>query len=61
MLKRYHIIDVHDLRRAAQRAGAYAGTPGRVELLRGWPACENTDAAENADRTPAVEPITARG
>jgi integrase len=30
MLRRYHIIDVDDLRRAAERASAYCGEAGRI-------------------------------
>ena len=49
MLKRYDIIDVDDLRRAAERASAYQGDPATVHPLR--------DAArsENTDRTPAAK------
>ena len=45
MLKRYDIIDVDDLRQAAERASSYLGEPAAVVLLRAaeW---------ENADRTP---------
>jgi integrase len=47
MLKRYDIIDVDDLRRAAERASRYQGEPATVLPLR--PA-----ETENTDRTPAV-------
>ncbi|MGZ5495031.1 MAG: tyrosine-type recombinase/integrase [Thermoanaerobaculia bacterium] len=33
MLRRYHIINVDDLRRAAERAAAYAGDPAKVSPL----------------------------
>jgi integrase len=44
MLRRYHIIDLDDLRRAAERAAAYAGAPASVVPLR----------TENTDRTRTV-------
>jgi hypothetical protein len=34
MLKRYHIIDLDDLRRAAERGAAYQGGGAKVEPLR---------------------------
>jgi len=34
MLRRYHIIDLDDLRRAAERAQAYSGTRANVTPLR---------------------------
>jgi hypothetical protein len=49
MLKRYDIIDVDDLRRAAERASSYQGEPATVVPLR---AGED----EKTDRTPAGEP-----
>lgn len=33
MLRRYHIINVDDLRRAAERAASYEGAPGTVAPL----------------------------
>ena len=45
MLKRYDIIDVDDLRRAAERASAYQGEPATVHPLR------DTEAGEKTDRT----------
>jgi hypothetical protein len=47
MLKRYDIIDVDDLRRAADRASNYQGEPAGVVPLR-------PGEAENTDRTPTV-------
>ncbi len=35
MLKRYHVINVDDLRRAAERGSAYSGKAGQVVPLRG--------------------------
>jgi hypothetical protein len=35
MLKRYHVINVDDLRRAAERGSAYTGRAGQVVPLRG--------------------------
>jgi hypothetical protein len=35
MLKRYHVINVDDLRRAAERGSVYTGKAGQVVLLRG--------------------------
>ena len=49
MLKRYDIIDVDDLRRAAERASAYQGESATVHLLR------DTKAGEKTDRTPATD------
>jgi putative transposase len=49
MLKRYDIIDVDDLRRAAERASAYQGEPATVHPLRG------AEAGEKTDRTPSAE------
>jgi hypothetical protein len=34
MLRRYHIIDVADMRRAALKSTAYQGEAGTVVLLR---------------------------
>lgn len=34
MLRRYHIIDLQDLRRAAERAQGYSGTVAAVTPLR---------------------------
>ena len=48
MLKRYDIIDVDDLRRAAERASVYQGEPATVHPLR------DTEPDENTDRTPPV-------
>src|SRR5215467_6360248 len=48
MLKRYDIIDVDDLRRAAERASAYQGESATVHPLRSVEGCEKTD------RTPTV-------
>ena len=47
MLKRYDIIDVDDLRRAAERASSYRGEPATVVPLR-------AGEGEKTDRTPAV-------
>lgn len=44
MLKRYHVINVDDLRRAAERGSAYTGRTGRVVPLR-------TDEVENPEKT----------
>ena len=44
MLKRYHIINVDDLRRAAERGSAYTGRAGQVVPLRG-------EQLENPERT----------
>jgi integrase len=49
MLKRYDIIDVDDLRRAAERASAYQGESATVHPLR------DTKAGEKTDRTPATD------
>jgi hypothetical protein len=35
MLKRYHIIDLDDLRRAAERTSGYSGRQASVTPLRG--------------------------
>jgi integrase len=37
MLRRYHIIDLNDLRRAAERGSTYQGTPASVQPLRALP------------------------
>jgi len=47
MLKRYDIIDVDDLRRAAERASAYQGERANVVPLR-------PGEDEKTDRTPTV-------
>ena len=47
MLKRYDIIDVDDLRRAAERASIYQGEPATVVPL-------GAGEDEKTDRTPAV-------
>lgn len=49
MLKRYDIIDVDDLRRAAERASSYQGEQATVHPLR------NGEANEKTDRTPAAK------
>ena len=48
MLKRYDIIDVDDLRRAAERASEYRGERASVHRL------PTTAEGENTDRTPTV-------
>jgi len=48
MLKRYDIIDVDDLRRAAELDSAYQGEPATVHPLR------DTEPGENTNRTPAA-------
>ena len=48
MLKRYDIIDVDDLRRAAERASAYQGEPATVHPLR------DIEGGEKTDRTPTA-------
>ena len=47
MLKRYHIINVDDLRRAAEAGSAYTGRAGQVVPLRG-------EQTENPERTRRV-------
>ena len=47
MLRRYDIIDVEDLRRAAERASSYQGERAPVVPIR-------TGDAQNTDRTPTV-------
>ena len=47
MLKRYDIIDVDDLRRAAERASSYQGERATVVPLR-------PGEDEKTDRTPTV-------
>jgi hypothetical protein len=47
MLKRYDIIDVDDLRRAAERASSYHGEPATVVSLR-------PGEDEKTERTPTV-------
>ena len=47
MLKRYDIIDVDDLRRAAERASSYQGERAAVVPMR-------RAEGENTDRTPTV-------
>jgi hypothetical protein len=46
MLKRYDIIDVDDLRRAAERASAYQRESATVHSLG------SSEASKNTDRTP---------
>src|SRR5262249_49636164 len=48
MLKRYDIIDVDDLRRAAERASAYQGESATVHPMR------SAEAGEKTDRTPTA-------
>ena len=50
MLKRYDIIDVDDLRRAAERASAYQGEPATVHPLR-----SAEGEGEKTERTPAAK------
>jgi hypothetical protein len=47
MLKRYHVINVDDLRRAAERGSAYTGRAGQVVPMRG-------EQHENPERTRRV-------
>jgi hypothetical protein len=48
MLRRYHIIDLEDLRRAAERANRYAGSSGTATALRAPTATEQPQAARQA-------------
>jgi integrase len=50
MLRRYHIIDLEDLRRAAERAQGYSGTRANVTPLR-----SETDTATQQPHTAPVE------
>ena len=47
MLKRYHVINVDDLRRAAERGSVYTGKSGQVVSLRGRTADEPGENPES--------------
>jgi hypothetical protein len=49
MLKRYHVINVADLRRAAARGGVYTGRPGR------WCRCGGEQENPESQRPIGVE------
>ena len=56
MLRRYHIIDVDDLRRAAERAAAFTGRSDRGEIRV---LSENSDTSRTPEGVSAVAPLTA--
>jgi hypothetical protein len=57
MLRRYHIIDVHDLRHAATRASSYGGRPSSVVALR---TAEHRQNAGSGPAIPAAVELGAR-
>ena len=61
MLRRYHIIDLDDLRRAAERASSYQGRRANVTPLRPEAGTRTEPAQDHVFSRPASEAGSVRG